>query len=495
VRDEIDDEAEARVGQVLNEKYTLERMLGMGGMAAVYLARHRNGAKVAVKILHSNLARNEEVRERFLREAYAANKVEHHGVAQVLDDDIVRGGADDGAVYLVMELLDGESLEDRAGRAPPIDEQELLRVLDSVLDVLEAAHSHGVVHRDLKPDNIFLARDPEDGRLKVKVLDFGLARLQEVASSTQFGLALGTPSYMSPEQAAGRADEIDGRTDIFAIGATGFRLLTSRRIHEEENIVMLVARMATEPAPPIRSIAPDVSPAIAAIIDKALAFERADRYQTASEMRADVQALRTASVGPQPADLAVPPEPETEPSLGEAKTMELRAIEPSDPPPPVSVKTADAPAAVPRLSVAEEPPPRKSGRWILALLALGGAFLAYRVTMPEDPLGIASRAAALSSSMTTDNQDASATGSAPVPSPDAAASVAPLDSAEPFIDASAIDAGDDDDDDDDASAAALPALPSASAHPSPSASHPKPAGSGVPTKKPHHRKPRPHKKR
>lgn len=495
MRDEIDDEAEARVGQVLNEKYTLERMLGMGGMAAVYLARHRNGAKVAVKILHSNFARNEQVRERFLREAYAANKVDHHGVAQVLDDDIVRGGVDDGAVYLVMELLDGESLEDRAGRAPPIDEQELLRVLDSVLDVLEAAHAHGVVHRDLKPDNIFLARDPEDGRLKVKVLDFGLARLQEVASSTQFGLALGTPSYMSPEQAAGRADEIDGRTDIFAMGATGFRLLTSRRIHEEENIVMLVARMATEPAPPIRSVAPDVSPAIAAIIDKALAFERADRYQTASEMRADVQALRAASVGPQAVEPApVPAEPETEPSLGEAKTMELRALDPSDPPPPVSVKTADAPAA-PRLSVAEEPTPRKSGRWVLALLALGGAYLAYRVTMPEDPLGIASRAAALSSSMTTDNQDASATVVAPVASSPDAAITAPLDSAEPSADASALDAGDDDDDDDDASTAALPALPSASAHTSPSASHPRPAPSALPGKKPHHRKPRPHKKR
>ena len=488
MRDELDAEAEARVGQVLNEKYTLERMLGMGGMAAVYLARHRNGAKVAVKILHSTLACNPEVRERFLREAYAANKVEHHGVAQVLDDDVVRGGDDDGAVYLVMELLDGESLEDRAARPPPIDEQELLRVLDSVLDVLEAAHAHGVVHRDLKPDNILLARDPEDGRLKVKVLDFGLARLQEVASSTQFGLALGTPSYMAPEQAAGKTDEIDGRTDIFAVGATGFRLLTSRRIHEEENIVMLVARMATEPAPAIRSVAPDVSPGIAAIIDKALAFERADRYQTAAEMRADVQALRTASVAPVPAELP------TDPSLGEAKTMELRAIDPSDPPPPVSVKTAE-PAAAPRLSVPEEPPPRKSGRWILALLALGGAYLAYRVTMPEDPLGIASRAAALSSSMTAENQDASAADAAPVPSPDPATSAAPLDSAEPATDASAVDAGDEDEDDDDASTAALPTLPSASAHPFPSASHPKPAASAVPAKKPHHRKPRPHKKR
>jgi serine/threonine protein kinase len=285
-------EADARVGRVLNEKWTLERLIGVGGMAAVYGGKHRNGARAAVKLLHAELGRNPAVRERFLREGYAANSVEHRGAVQVLDDDIVQGGPDDGMAYLVMELLEGESLEDRAAHAPPIGEQELLTIANGVLQVLEAAHEHGVVHRDLKPDNIFLARDPDDGRLRVKVLDFGLARLTESQSTTQFGMALGTPSYMSPEQAAGRSEDIDGRTDLFALGATAFRLLTLRKIHEEENVVLLVGKMANEPAPPIRSIAPSVSERVAAIIDRALAFRREDRYPNAAAMRADVQAAR-----------------------------------------------------------------------------------------------------------------------------------------------------------------------------------------------------------
>ena len=285
-------EASARVGHVLNEKWTLERLIGVGGMAAVYGARHRNGARAAVKMLHAELGRNPAVRERFLREGYAANRVEHRGAVQVLDDDVVKGGPDDGAAYLVMELLEGESLEDRAAHAPPISEQEYLTIANGVLQVLEAAHEHGVVHRDLKPDNIFLARDPEDGRLRIKVLDFGLARLTESQSTTQFGLALGTPSYMSPEQAAGRSEEIDGRTDLFALAATGFRLLTLRRIHEEENVVRLVSKMANEPAPKVRSVLPTVSERVAAIIDRALEFRRDDRYPNAAAMRADVQAAR-----------------------------------------------------------------------------------------------------------------------------------------------------------------------------------------------------------
>ena len=290
--DQLEVEARARVGHVLNEKWTLETLIGVGGMAAVYGGRHRNGARAAVKILHANLAKIPQVRERFLREGYAANRVEHRGAVQVLDDDTVKDGPDEGAAYLVMELLEGESLEERAAHPPPIDEQEYLTVANGVLLVLEAAHSHGVVHRDLKPDNIFLARDPDDGRMRVKVLDFGLARLTEAASSTQFGLAIGTPSYMSPEQAGGKADEIDGRTDLFALGATGFRLLTLRRIHEEDNLVRLVTKMANEPAPPIRTIQPSISEKVAAIIDRALAFRREDRYRSAAAMRADVQAAR-----------------------------------------------------------------------------------------------------------------------------------------------------------------------------------------------------------
>jgi serine/threonine-protein kinase len=305
---EVDDpRAAERVGAFLADKWTLERLLGSGGMGAVYAARHRNGARAALKILHPDLSRVPEVRDRFLREGYAANRVEHRGAVKVLDDDFVKEGPDAGSAYLVMELLDGESLEARSQRPPPVREVEMLEIMDAVLDVLVAAHDHGVVHRDLKPENLFLATDPDGGPMRVKVLDFGLARINEVASQTSAGLALGTPSFMSPEQAAGKADEIDGQTDIFALGATAFRVTTGRRIHEAENVVQLVVKMATIPAPPFRDVMPELSEHFARVIDKALAFEKAERYPTAEAMRADVRAALKALRGSKADDTHVAP--------------------------------------------------------------------------------------------------------------------------------------------------------------------------------------------
>ncbi|MBX3224356.1 MAG: serine/threonine protein kinase [Labilithrix sp.] len=295
--DGADPRARERVGSVLDEKWTLEHLLGSGGMGAVYAARHRNGARSAVKILHPELARIAEVRERFLREGYAANRVEHRGVVQVLDDDIVKSGPDEGSAYIVMELLEGESLQERAARAPKLGERALLEVMEAVLDVLTAAHERGVIHRDLKPENVFLADDPEREGVRVKVLDFGLARLSEAAAVTSAGIAVGTPSFMSPEQAAGRSEDIDGRTDLFALGATMFRIVTGQRIHDAENMVVLVTLMATVPAPRLRSIMPDVSESFARVIDRALAFDRADRYRDAAAMRADVRAALELSGG------------------------------------------------------------------------------------------------------------------------------------------------------------------------------------------------------
>jgi serine/threonine-protein kinase len=294
---------------VLDGKWTLERLLGSGGMAAVYGARHRNGARAAVKILHRDLSRHREVRERFLREGYAANRVEHPGAVKVLDDDVIADGPDAGTAYLVMELLEGEALQDRLERAPPMGELEFLRIAESVLEVLEAAHSRGVVHRDLKPENIFLAR-PETGAaavtVQIKVLDFGLARLLQGQAITTYGLALGTPSFMSPEQAAGRIDEIDGRTDLFALAATGFRLRGGRRIHEGENAVELVTKMAKLPAPRLSTVAREVSGPFARVIDRALEFRREDRYENAAAMRKDVLlAIEQLEMGASPTRIAV----------------------------------------------------------------------------------------------------------------------------------------------------------------------------------------------
>jgi serine/threonine-protein kinase len=157
--------ARTRVGSVLREKWRLDALLGVGGMAAVYSATHRNGSRVAVKILHPELSVNVQVKTRFLREGYVANAVGHDGAVRVSDDDT----AEDGAAFLVMELLDGETLEDRRMRfGGRLSEDEVLAMAEQLLDVLAAAHAKGVVHRDLKPENVFLTRAGQ-----VKVLDFG----------------------------------------------------------------------------------------------------------------------------------------------------------------------------------------------------------------------------------------------------------------------------------------------------------------------------------
>ena len=292
-----DADARARIGTVLNDKWTLEKLLGVGGMGAVYAGRHRNGARAAVKVLHADLARYADVRERFLREGYAANKVEHPGAVKVIDDDLITSGPDSGTAYLVMELLIGESLEDRVERGPKVSEREFLTVADAVLDVLTAAHARGVVHRDLKPENVFLARDDTSGETRVKVLDFGLARLLDAHTTTMQGVAVGTPSYMSPEQASGRHAELDGRSDLFSLAASGFRLVTGRRIHEGESPVILVTKMANMPAPKLRDVSPGASVPFARVIDRALMFNREDRYADAAAMREDVR-LALLEMGP-----------------------------------------------------------------------------------------------------------------------------------------------------------------------------------------------------
>jgi serine/threonine protein kinase len=326
--DDPEKQAEERVGCVLDDKWTLERLLGVGGMAAVYAARHRNGARAAVKVLHADLSRHKDVRERFLREGYAANKVEHPGAVKVLDDDVVVAGPESGTAYLVMELLEGQSLQERLERGPPVGELEFLSIATSVLEVLEAAHARGVVHRDLKPENLFLARaESPAGDDRVKVLDFGLARLvQGQATITSYGLALGTPSFMSPEQAAGRIDEIDGRTDLFALAATGFRICAGRRIHEAANPVELVRKMASVAAPRVRSVRAQVSEPCARVIDRGLEFRRENRYETATAMLEDVKRAMAEIQVSGPTQLALEPPPSVSPRRvpsGEQTTLEL----------------------------------------------------------------------------------------------------------------------------------------------------------------------------
>ncbi len=278
--------AQARVGSTLRDKWRLDVLLGVGGMAAVYAATHRNGSRVAVKILHPGMSTNAFVRERFMWEGYAANAVGHDGAVKVIDDD----EAEDGSLYLVTELLDGETLEERRMRSGGrLMQQEVLLVADQILDVLVAAHAKGIVHRDLKPENVFLTRAGQ-----IKVLDFGLARLRELSTSTnltQGGGMVGTPAYMAPEHARGQSEEVDERSDIWACGATMFCLLSGRGVHEGRDGTELLANAMTKPSPPLAQVVPLVDETVAQVVDHALEFASEMRWPNAGDMQ---QAVREA---------------------------------------------------------------------------------------------------------------------------------------------------------------------------------------------------------
>ncbi|MGO9835552.1 MAG: protein kinase domain-containing protein [Polyangiaceae bacterium] len=285
--DEVTRRAEQRIGTVLRGKYHIDRVLGVGGMAVVYAATHRNKKRFAVKMLHPELSIRDDIRTRFLREGYVANSVEHPGAVAVLDDDV----AEDGAAFLVMELLDGVAVEqlcEQQGNRLPA--RVVLALSHQLLDVLAAAHARSIVHRDIKPANVFLTREG-----KLKVLDFGIARLRDATSNhaTNTGMLLGTPAFMAPEQALAQSSLIDGLTDVWAVGATMFSLLSGGIVHVGDNPQQLMVQAATQPARSLATVT-QASPRVVALVDRALAFDKASRWTSAAEMR---DAVREAYLG------------------------------------------------------------------------------------------------------------------------------------------------------------------------------------------------------
>ncbi|MCC6558920.1 MAG: serine/threonine protein kinase, partial [Polyangiaceae bacterium] len=295
----FDDEAEFWVGKVFAGRWRIERVLGVGGMGSVLLGRDASGGQVALKVLHPALNANAEVRKRFLREGFIGDKLGGSdaipGVARMLGS----GEAEDGVAYLAMEVLEGETLFDRMARVGVMPVAEVLGLAEQVLVALVAAHARGVVHRDLKPENIHLG---VDGR--VRMLDFGIARVLDgieglpEKTATRTGMIIGTATYMAPEQATGLVQEIDGRTDLFGLGATMFRLLSGRPVHGDISEAIEVIAAATEAAPPLASVAPGVPPDVAAIVDLAVAFVKHHRYPNAEVMLADVRAARAGQPAP-----------------------------------------------------------------------------------------------------------------------------------------------------------------------------------------------------
>jgi eukaryotic-like serine/threonine-protein kinase len=316
--------ARARLGTVLREKWRLDALLGVGGMAAVYSATHRNGSRVAVKILHPELSLNAQVKTRFLREGYVSNAVGHEGAVRVSDDDT----ADDGSAFLVMDLLDGETLEGRRVRlGGRLSEDDVLSMTEQLLDVLAAAHAKGVVHRDLKPENVFLTRAGQ-----VKVLDFGIARIRELSTAstaTKGGSTMGTPAFMSPEQARGLWEEVDAQSDLWACGALMFTLLSSREVHGGRTSNEQLLSAMTRPAPSLSTILPDVGVAVAHVVDRALAFDKDKRWRDAHRMQ---EAVRRAYNDRNHAPITTAPRltvPETVPDRTLPSSLGPRSVGPS----------------------------------------------------------------------------------------------------------------------------------------------------------------------
>jgi serine/threonine-protein kinase len=327
-----------RVGTTLRDKYTLDALIGVGGMAAVYRGAHRNGNRVAVKLLHAELSVHADIRARFLKEGYVANSVDHPGVVRVLDDDVT----EDGVVFLVMELLEGKTLGEMAERAhrqlPP---QEVAGYAAQLLAVLAVAHQRGIVHRDIKPENLFVTRERV-----LKVLDFGIARMRDAntTSATRTGSMMGTPAYMAREQVLGLSKEIDGRTDLWAVGATMFKLISGKYVHEAETPESMMVFSATRPARPLATVALDVPAPLCAVVDRALAFNKADRYLDAPTMLAALEAACRASFGAPPADVrgSGPPAPAAaSPPLVAPGAM--GAMGAPAPPPPTAAPIAHGP--------------------------------------------------------------------------------------------------------------------------------------------------------
>ena len=271
--------------------YDIERELGAGGMATVYLARDvKHDRRVAVKVLRSELA-TALGPDRFSREIQIAAQLSHPHILPLHDS-----GEADGLLYYVMPYVEGESLRDTLRREGQLPIHEAVRILREVADALAYAHSHGVVHRDIKPDNVMLSRR------HAMVMDFGVARAMTAAgvgTLTTVGVALGTPTYMAPEQATGEL-HIDHRADIYALGALAYEMLTGRPPFEGETVQAILSAQVLEPPEHVAKRRPSVSPQLAALVMRCLEKNPADRWQTAEELLPQLDVAVTPGGGVTP---------------------------------------------------------------------------------------------------------------------------------------------------------------------------------------------------
>ncbi len=287
-----DGEGADRVGRTLASKYHLESVIGQGGMGTVYKAKNVViGRPVAIKVLHSNFAESRDIRERFLREARAANLVRHPNVVDVLDV-----GEDRGEPFIVQELLEGEDFASYVTRRGALRWEVALDIILPIVEAVEYAHARGVVHRDLKPENVYLAR--EGGKVVPKLLDFGVSHIASLKPGgerrlTHAGSMMGTPLYMAPEQVRGTG-VANPRSDVWALGMILYEVIAGRVPFEADTTAWLFVEIATVDLPPLASKVPTVPRQLSRIVSRCLRRDSSQRYANAGELAKELRDLRAS---------------------------------------------------------------------------------------------------------------------------------------------------------------------------------------------------------
>jgi eukaryotic-like serine/threonine-protein kinase len=351
-------ETEAQLAAGLSRRFRLIRRLGAGGMGTVFLAEQIavGNRPVALKVLNRRYLDDPEFLLRFEAEAASTGRIRHANVVTLYDS----GQADDGTPYIAMEFLEGESLGNVLRRRGAIPLPEVTEILQQTVRGLTAAHKLGIIHRDLKPDNIFLARGDE-GELIVKVVDFGIAKLRESAAHSITGAVLGTPAYMSYEQASGmRSDELDARSDVYSLGVVVYEMLTGRVPFHSDTPAGYLRKHWMEEPPPFSAVAPGLGvPAeVESAVRKALLKDRGQRYPSALDFARTFAAAALRAPAAEFSQTIPSTEIILPLALGEPDEPMPRSVS-TPAPPDITVKTP--PHALPeRILQAQRPPPQAS---------------------------------------------------------------------------------------------------------------------------------------